>query len=51
MSWMAVVFSFRLRVALDPSVKTGGWLGWVLPVPELDHSLVPSALRARTCTS
>ena len=46
-----VVFSSRARVALDPSVKTGGWLARVLPVPDGDQSLAPSSLRARTCTS
>ena len=35
----------------SPSVSLGALFGSVLPVPESDHSPVPSSLVARTCTS
>ena len=46
--------ALTLRVALAPSVKTGGLFApgaFVAPLPGFDHSLVPSVFFARTSTS
>ena len=46
----AAVFSGMERVAVG-TANTGALLAEVLPLPEADQGLSPSALVARTCTS